>query len=141
MSDAQRIISRSPGKLLQTKLMPPRLPETVILRRDLLARLDDGISKKLILVTAPTGFGKTTLVAQWVESLKLKDESSGVPGPDLQPSNRQPATAFAWVTLDAHEYDPVRFWMYAITALRTLDASLGKVVLPFYTRQSPFARL
>jgi LuxR family maltose regulon positive regulatory protein len=121
--------------------MPPRLPETVILRRDLLARLDDGISKKLILVTAPTGFGKTTLVAQWVESLKLKDESSGVPGPDLQPSNLQPATAFAWVTLDAHEYDPVRFWMYAITALRTLDASLGKVVLPFYTRQSPFAGL
>ena len=120
MSDAQRIISRSPGKLLQTKLMPPRLPETAISRRELLARLDEGLSKKLILVTAPTGFGKTTLVASWVADRDF---------------------ASAWVTLDPNDNDPVRFWTYAITALRTLDASLGKVVLPFYTRQSPFAGL
>ena len=108
MNDAQRTASRSPGKLLQTKLMPPRLPETAISRRELLARLDEGLSKKLILVTAPTGFGKTTLVASWLAAGDF---------------------ASAWVTLDSHDNDPVRFWTYVITALRVLDASLGKNVL------------
>jgi hypothetical protein len=88
--------------------MPPRLPETAISRRELLARLDEGLSKKLILVTAPTGFGKTTLVASWVADRDF---------------------ASAWVTLDPNDNDPVRFWTYAITALRTLDASLGKNAL------------
>jgi LuxR family maltose regulon positive regulatory protein len=79
----------NPNRLLHTKLMPPRLPAVVVPREDLLARLDAGLTKKVGLVTAPTGFGKTTLVRMWIAS-------RGVP--------------FVWVTLDDHDNDPVRFW-------------------------------
>ncbi len=75
--------------LLNTKLMPPRLPAAVIARPALLARLDEGMEKKLILVSAPTGFGKTTLVSSWLKERRL-------------PS--------AWVSLDEGDNDPVRFW-------------------------------
>ena len=108
MSKPQSPSPRSADKLLHTKLMAPRLPPTVITRGDLLRRLDDSLTKKLTLVTAPTGFGKTTLVSQWIAERKV-------------PS--------AWVTLDGNDNDPVRFWTYTITALRTLDAALGRTAL------------
>ena len=105
------------SRLLHTKLMPPRLPASVVQRDFLLARLDEGLTRKISLVTAPTGFGKTTLVRMWLE------------GRDF-PS--------AWVTLDEHDNDPVRFWTYVCSALRTLDPSLGKTTLSLLTSpQSP----
>jgi LuxR family maltose regulon positive regulatory protein len=105
MSDSLAPGSRGSGRLLQTKLMPPRLPDTIIPRPDLLARLDEGLSRMLILVKAPTGFGKSTLVASWADAGNFSS---------------------AWVTLDPNDNDPVRFWTYTITALRSIDASLGK---------------
>jgi len=97
--------SSSSARLLQTKLMPPRLLSAVISRDELLARLDAGLTKKVSLVTAPTGFGKTTLVRMWIDSRDF-------------PS--------AWVTLDDHDNDPTRFWTYVCSSLRTLDSALGK---------------
>jgi LuxR family transcriptional regulator, maltose regulon positive regulatory protein len=94
--------------LLHTKLMPPRLPSALVQRAGLLARLDQSLTKKVALVTAPTGFGKTTLVRAWIES---RDFLS------------------AWVTLDQHDNDPVRFWTYVCSALRGLDSSFGKATL------------
>jgi LuxR family maltose regulon positive regulatory protein len=94
--------------LLHAKLMPPRLHATVIPRTGLLARLDDGLGKRLTLVIAPTGFGKTTLVSQWLAERRLP---------------------IAWVALDENDNDPVRFWTYVISALRTLDAEIGKTAL------------
>jgi len=52
----------NPNRLLHTKLMPPRLPSAIVPRGELLARLDAGMSRKMSLVTTPTGVGKTTLV-------------------------------------------------------------------------------
>ncbi len=52
---------------LLPKLRPPRLGPEVLERPRLLARLDDGIAKPLTLVAAPAGYGKTTLLAQWIE--------------------------------------------------------------------------
>ncbi len=106
----------APEKLLHTKLMPPRLHSTVILRPGLLARLDEGLSRKLIYVGAPTGFGKTTLVRTWLAERKL------------------PA---AWVTLDENDNDPVRFWTYVITALRTFDHDTGKSALAMLSAPQP----
>ena len=94
--------------ILHTKLMPPRIHAALIPRERLLTRLDDGLSKKLTLVNAPTGFGKTTLVSTWLGERELP---------------------FAWVSLDENDNDPVRFWTYAITALRRLDSDIGKIEL------------
>ncbi len=108
MSESPRPSKANAGKLLNTKLMPPRLHAAVIQREDLLARLDRSLAKKLTLVTASTGFGKTTLVGMWTASRKF-------------PS--------AWVTLDENDNDPARFWTYVITAIRTFDPALGKAQL------------
>jgi LuxR family maltose regulon positive regulatory protein len=97
--------------------MPPRLSSAVVQRDGLLARLDAGLTKKVSLITAPTGFGKTTLVRMWIANRDF-------------PS--------AWVTLDDHDNDPVRFWTYVCSALRTLDSSLGKSTLSMLTNsQTP----
>jgi LuxR family maltose regulon positive regulatory protein len=77
--------------------MPPRLSPAVIPREELLARLDMGLTKKVSIIAAPTGFGKTTVVRGWIGSRDF-------------PS--------AWVTLDEHDNDPVRFWTIC-SALRT----------------------
>ena len=108
MSLPQGATSPSTDKILHAKLMAPHLASAVIPRQDLLARLDAGLSRKLILVSAPTGYGKTTLVNRWLAQRKI-------------PS--------AWLTLDEYDYDPVRFWTYVVTAIRTFNASLGKSAL------------
>jgi LuxR family maltose regulon positive regulatory protein len=84
------------------------LHSKTVQRGDLLARLDAGLTRKLTLVAAPTGFGKTTLVRQWIESRGF---------------------ASAWVTLDGYDNDPSRFWTYIVSALRIVDSSIGKNTL------------
>ncbi len=96
--------------------MPPRLRVDVIRRDGLLSRLDSGLTRKLTVIAAPTGFGKTTLIGQWIASREL-------------PS--------AWVTLDENDNDPSRFWTYAVSALRNLDSSLGKTALSLLTTSQP----
>ncbi len=108
--------SPRPPSLLQTKLMPPHLPVGTLPREHVLARLDAGQTRKVSLVCAPTGFGKTTLVRLWLANREL-------------PS--------AWVTLDEHDNDPVRFWTYVCSALRTLDSSLGKATLSMLMSPQP----
>ncbi len=94
--------------LLSTKLLPPRLHAASLLRPNLLERLDGGLAQKLTLVSAPTGYGKTTIVGMWI-------------------ANRGLPTA--WVTLDENDNDPARFWTYVCSALRRLDPELGKTTL------------
>jgi LuxR family maltose regulon positive regulatory protein len=108
MAEAGRTFPASSDNLLHTKLMLPRLHPGTLSRPDLLTRLDGLLSKKLALVMAPTGFGKTTLVSLWVASRSL--------------------TA-GWVTFDKNDNDPVRFWTYLITSLHNLHPSLGKTAL------------
>ena len=108
MSTGQKTSPTGNNPLLHHKLMPPRLNSNVIRREDLLSRLDQGLSRKLALVTAPTGFGKTTLVSMWIASRDF---------------------ASAWVTLDQNDNDATRFWTYVVSALRTLNSSIGKTTL------------
>jgi LuxR family maltose regulon positive regulatory protein len=106
--------------ILQTKLQAPRLAAGLIQRAGLLARLDEGLSRSLTLVAAPTGFGKTTLVSQWVHSRSF-------------PS--------AWVTLDEGDDDPARFWDYLVSALHALDPGIGRSTLAaLHTSQQPSIR-
>jgi LuxR family transcriptional regulator, maltose regulon positive regulatory protein len=105
--------------ILRTKLMAPRVPAGLVQREALLSRLDEGLARKLTLITAPTGFGKTTLTSQWIHTRPF-------------PS--------AWVSLDPADDDPNRFWDYLITALRSFDPALGRTALAaLHTTQQPFS--
>ncbi len=94
--------------ILTTKLyIPPPRPQAV-LRPRLLERLNEGLHRKLTLISAPAGFGKTTLVSAWVGSC-----------------NRPTA----WLSLNEEDNVPVRFLAYLVTALQTVAANLGDGVL------------
>ena len=96
--------------LLATKLFtPPQQPWRVA--RDILTRrLSDASSRKLILVSAAAGFGKTTLISEWLATQK---------------------TPHAWLSLDANDNELRYFLSYLNTALQTLQADIGSAVLPF----------
>jgi LuxR family maltose regulon positive regulatory protein len=84
--------------LLLTKIEPPRIRPGHVPRRELVERLRHGLHRRLNLVSAPAGWGKTTLLAEW---LTAEDE-----------------IAFAWLSLDEEDNDPARFWTYVAAALR-----------------------
>lgn len=96
-------------ELLSTKLVVPRLHAGTVPRQSLLERLDEGLDTKMTLISAPAGFGKTTLVSEWVAARQSKrDVAADFP-------------SVAWVSLDASDNDPVRFWRYVLTACNTFD--------------------
>ena len=94
--------------ILATKLYIPRLRPNVVSRPRLNERLNEGLHRKLTLISAPAGFGKTTLVSQWL---------AGGPRP------------IAWLSLDEGDNDPVRFLTYLVAALRTVAPNIGEGVL------------
>jgi LuxR family maltose regulon positive regulatory protein len=117
--------------ILATKLyIPPPRPK-VVLRPRLIERLNEGLlaGRKLTLMSASAGFGKTTLVSEWVnqkdEGRRMKDEKSKAhPSPlVLHPSR------VAWLSLDEGDNDPTRFLAYLVAALQTMSANVGEGVL------------
>jgi LuxR family maltose regulon positive regulatory protein len=98
--------------LLATKIHIPSLRGTLVKRPHLIQRLNDGIAQncRLTLVSAPAGFGKTTLLSEWIVSCGSR-------------------ARVAWVSLDEGDNDVVRFWSYAITALQTLEPAIGQTAL------------
>src|SRR5258706_16078462 len=97
-----------PTPILATKLYIPPLRPNVVLRPRLIERLNAGLHRKLTLISAPAGFGKTTLVSAWVA------------GCDRQ---------VAWLSLDEADSDPILFLTYLVAALRTVAPNLGEGVL------------
>jgi LuxR family maltose regulon positive regulatory protein len=109
--------------LLKTKLyIPPTRPELVP-RPRLIERLNAGLHRKLTLVSAPAGFGKTTLVSEWVQAM-----GRAVP-PIAAMDEATPPIAIAWLSLDEGDNDPTRFLAYLIAALRTIEADIAKGAL------------
>jgi LuxR family transcriptional regulator, maltose regulon positive regulatory protein len=106
--------SEQSAELLRTKLTPPRLPDSLVNRDALLARLSAGLDRKLALVSAPAGSGKTTLISQWSASLPV-----------------------GWLALDAGDNDPVRFWRYVIAACQTFAPSVGTTALARLNQPQP----
>lgn len=93
--------------VLTTKLyIPPARPD-LIHRARLTARLDDGIRRRLTLLAAPAGFGKTTLLSEW---------GAGRPG-------------VAWLTLDGGDNDPIRFCAHLVAALQRLAPGAGEATM------------
>jgi len=94
--------------ILATKLYIPPPRSKAVLRPRLIERLNEGLHGKLTLISAPAGFGKTTLVSEWVASCG------------------QPV---AWLSLDEGDNAPTRFLTYFIAALQTIVAEIGAGVL------------
>jgi ATP/maltotriose-dependent transcriptional regulator MalT len=101
-------LSRPTSSLVvATKLRPPRLRDGLIARGELIERLRGGRESMLTLVSAPAGYGKTTLLAQW------------------QAVDRE-RTPFAWISLDERDSDPVRLWSHVIGGLREVTPRAGE---------------
>ena len=96
--------------IISTKLHIPSLPQALVSRARLTARLEAGAQGKLILVSAPAGFGKTALIAEWAHQCSQ-------------------ACQVCWVHLDESDNEPVRFMSYLIAALQTHQQDLGEAAL------------
>jgi LuxR family maltose regulon positive regulatory protein len=96
--------------LVATKLHIPSLRDGLVRRDRLVAQLLAGAERRLTLVCAPAGWGKTVLLAQWHASV----------------GESRP---FAWVQLDPNDDDPVRLWRHVIGALRTVEPAIGAQAL------------
>lgn len=83
--------------ILLTKLNRPALDSKWVERPHLTARLNEGLKKRLTLISTPAGYGKTTLVAQWIDQITEKS---------------------AWLSLEREDSDPDRFLRYLVAAVR-----------------------
>src|SRR5659263_284020 len=95
------------GPLLETKLHVPRLRRALVARPRLSERLSRGAELALTLVSAPAGFGKTTLLTEWLADASADGWSA------------------AWLSLDQRDNDPAVFWAYLIAALQTASPGVG----------------
>ena len=118
MDEAARSPARHVGRapLLATKLFIPQARQSLVLRQRLIDRLDKCLDRAVILVSAPAGFGKTTLVSTWVR---------GLPHP------------VAWLSLDEGDNDLTRFFSYLVAALQQIDPSIGQDIRGALAASSP----
>ena len=105
------------GPLLETKLHVPRGRRGLVARPRLSERLSRGAESTLTLVSAPAGFGKTTLLAEWLAGAPAEGRSA------------------AWLSLDQRDNDPALFWTYVVAALQTASPGVGAGALSLL--QSP----
>jgi LuxR family maltose regulon positive regulatory protein len=94
--------------ILATKLYVPPPRSKIVLRPRLIEQLNKGLHHRLILISAPAGFGKTTLVSEWVAGCER---------------------LVAWLSLDEGDSDPARFLTYLVSALQTIAPDVGEGVL------------
>jgi LuxR family transcriptional regulator, maltose regulon positive regulatory protein len=96
--------------LVSTKLYPPQPRPKLVARPLLIESLKSEPGRRLSLITAPAGFGKTTLLGEWV-------------------ADRSDERSVAWLSLDEGDNDPARFLSYLVAALRTIEDGFGEGVL------------
>jgi ATP/maltotriose-dependent transcriptional regulator MalT len=116
--------------LLTTKLYTPTTRSDAVLRPRLIALLDQGLARKLTLIAAPAGFGKTTLIAAWLSARTEDQRLRAEPAP-LSPRSSSLSTRAAWLSLDDDDNDPVRLLTYLIAAVQTIDPAIGQAALAF----------
>src|SRR5215467_5490171 len=102
--------------LLATKLDAPHPQQGFVARARLVAKLDEGLARRLILVCGPAGFGKTTLLADWT---------------------RRGNRPVAWVSLDAGDNDPARFWRHVVAAMDRACPGIGERAGPLLGPPAP----
>ena len=112
---------------LTTKLHPPRVSRELVVRPRLLDRLDRGLDRALTLISAPAGFGKTTLVVQWLQ----RNDERGMMNDEAAHHSSFLVHRFrtAWLSLDDGDNDPARFLAYLVAAFQTVQPDLGRAAL------------
>ncbi len=105
--------------ILVTKLFIPPPRPGLVSRSRLIERLNEGLDHRLTLISAPAGFGKTTLLAEWLA---------------ISPAHERPT---GWVSLDATDDDPGMFWSYVIAALQTVQVGVGANALALLELPQP----
>ena len=111
-------------QLLTTKLKVPPARAEIVSRPHLVARLNEGLCARLTLLSAPAGFGKTTLVSEWLQAVRVAD----------------PPTVVAWLSLDEGDNELARFLAYLIGAFQQSkegDSTLGEGALSILQSQQP----
>ena len=104
--------------LVETKLFPPKLRRRLVARPRLRGRLSRGSASRLTLISAPAGFGKTTLLAEWLAA-------TGTERP------------VAWLSLEESDSQPASYWTYLITALQAAVPGVGASALPLLQSGQP----
>jgi LuxR family maltose regulon positive regulatory protein len=107
-----------PTTILATKLYIPPPRAKIVLRPRLIEQLNEGLRSghRLIIICAAAGFGKTTVVSEWVADCSLP---------------------VAWLSLDEGDGDPGRFLSYLIEALQTIQAGIGEGLVPLLDSNQP----
>ena len=124
-------------EILQTKLYSPPPKPTTTPRPHLNERLSAGLARKLIIVSAPAGFGKTTLLADW--GFRIADIVQPQSSIHKTSTSATPEARLCWLSLDPSDNDPVRFWTYFIAALQRIHPSLGIEALAILEAAPPEA--
>ena len=115
--------------LLRTKLHVPPVRSELVSRPRLIERLNAGLTRKLTLISAPAGFGKTTLLSEWINT-GVSSREYGVGEGSATPYSLFPTPLFAWLSLDEDDNDPTRFLSYLVAALQTLPPSQVEGIEP-----------
>jgi LuxR family maltose regulon positive regulatory protein len=100
--------------LLRTKLYISALQSEIVARSQLVQQLNAGLLRTATLISAPAGFGKTTLLREWITDQDLE---------------------VAWFSIDQGDNDPIRFWAYVVAALQCIEPDLGEHI--FAALQTP----
>ncbi|MGL4649413.1 MAG: hypothetical protein ACRC1H_08385, partial [Caldilineaceae bacterium] len=103
--------------LLTTKVTRPRVAPQNVPRQRLIGRLDSAFGVSLTLLSAPAGFGKTTLVAEWLAHRSVWDHAEGTLAGSTMAGGEPVSVYAAWLALDDHDNNPVRFWSYLAASL------------------------
>ena len=112
----RRVAASEPDVLLATKLHVPRPQPGFVPRPRLAEALDEGLARRLVVVCAPAGFGKTALLADWT---------------------RRGQRHVAWLSLDSADNDPAQFWRYAVAALDRVRPGIAERAGPLLGPPAP----
>ena len=110
------VVASQRDLLLATKLHVPRPRPGLVARPRLAERLDEGLGRGVVVVVAPAGYGKTVLLAEWT---------------------RSGACPAGWLSLDAGDNDPRRFWRHALVALEPVCPAISERVGPLAGSPAP----
>ena len=132
---------RLPLNLLATKLFVPRPRPNAVRRARLLVRLDAALHTPLTLVAAPAGFGKTTVLADWLaaRSFELRVKSSELAQTEDTQNSKLIThnSTVAWLSLDDGDNDPGTFLRYLIAAFQTIAPTVGGTTLALLSAPQP----